>query len=227
MRAPDKDSDFYEAYLEEIAAAKNPENKKQLTSDNSNQVIEPLRINQSAWGPLDTLPGNPMMWILIISELMVFGLFLAGYCVKFLENPDLFISSQAQLNRLIGGLNTLILITSGLFAALANEASKDNKSFLSRIFLSATIILGLLFLVLKIYEYSEKSALGISIETNNFYTLFYLMTGFHAAHVIFGILLLALVSFYNRHENIQTACAFWHMVDLIWLILYPILYLVR
>lgn len=227
MRPPDKDSDFYEAYLKKHKTASNLEGEGLLTSDNSNQAIDTTKTSQSAWGPLDALPGNPMMWILIISELMVFGLLLAGYCIKFLENPDLFINSQAELNRLIGGFNTLILITSGLFAALANETSKENKTLLSRVFLSMTAALGILFLALKIYEYSEKAAIGISIETNTFYTLFYLMTGFHAAHVIFGILLLGLVSFYNRHENIQTACAFWHMVDLIWLILYPILYLVR
>ncbi|WP_299375621.1 cytochrome c oxidase subunit 3 family protein [uncultured Kiloniella sp.] len=224
MHPPDKDSDFYEVYLKEIRTEKNEE---RLPPDISRQNLDPIQNSQSAWGPLDALPGNPMMWILIISELMVFGLLLAGYCVKFIENPELFTNSQAQLNRLIGGLNTLILITSGLFAALANETSKENKTSLTRAFLSVTAALGFLFLALKFYEYSEKSALGISIETNSFYTLFYLMTGFHAAHVIFGLLLLGLVSFYNRHENIQTACAFWHMVDLIWLILYPILYLVR
>ncbi|MFD2207726.1 cytochrome c oxidase subunit 3 family protein [Kiloniella antarctica] len=227
MHPPDKDSDFYEIYLKEIQGSSNPANREQPPLTNSDQITDRQESDQSAWGPLDALPGNPMMWILIISELMVFGLLLAGYCVKFLENPELFINSQAQLNRLIGGLNTLTLITSGLFAALANEASKDNKAFLSRVFLSLTAALGLVFLVLKFYEYSEKAALEISIETNSFYTLFYLMTGFHAAHVIFGLLLLGLVSCYNRRENIQTACAFWHMVDLIWLILYPILYLVR
>ncbi|WP_419902298.1 cytochrome c oxidase subunit 3 [Kiloniella sp.] len=167
------------------------------------------------------------MWILIISELMVFGLLLAGYSLKFIEAPDLFLSSQAQLSRLIGGLNTLVLITSGLFAALANEARKTSKITLTRGYLAITAAFGLLFLVLKFYEYSDKAALGISIETNSFYTLFYLMTGFHAAHVIFGLLILGLVSVYSSRENIQTACAFWHMVDLIWLILYPILYLVR
>ncbi|WP_417429773.1 cytochrome c oxidase subunit 3 family protein [Kiloniella sp.] len=224
MHPPDKDSDFYEVYLKEIRTEKNEEG---IAPDFSRKNVDTTKNSQSAWGPLDALPGNPMMWILIISELMVFGLLLAGYCVKFIESPELFTNSQAQLNRLIGGLNTLILITSGLFAALANETSKENKTSLTRVFLSVTAALGFLFLALKFYEYSEKSDLGISIETNSFYTLFYLMTGFHAAHVIFGLLLLGLVSFYNRHENIQTACAFWHMVDLIWLILYPILYLVR
>ncbi|WP_085900603.1 cytochrome c oxidase subunit 3 family protein [Kiloniella majae] len=227
MRPPDKDSDFYEAYLRETASDSNPNDEGQPAPINCNQAIGTIDTNQNAWGPLDALPGNPMMWILIISELMVFGLLLAGYCVKLLDNPDLFINSQAKLNRLIGGLNTLVLITSGLFAALANKASKKNKISLARAFLSVTAAFGLLFLVLKFYEYSEKSAIGISIETNSFFTLFYLMTGFHAAHVIFGLLLLGLVSCYKKHENIQTACAFWHMVDLIWLILYPILYLVR
>ncbi|WP_020592094.1 cytochrome c oxidase subunit 3 family protein [Kiloniella laminariae] len=220
---PDKDSDLYEIYMTELASGQNetsgPENKTTGSRQNSGE--------QSAWGPLDSLPGNPMMWVLIISELMVFGLLLTGYSVNFIMEPDLFRESQAQLSRQIGGLNTLVLITSGLFAALANEASKENRLSLTRRYLLITACFGILFLALKLYEYSDKAALGISIETNSFYTLFYLMTGFHAAHVIFGLAILGLVSRYSSRENIQTACSFWHMVDLIWLILYPVLYLVR
>ncbi len=223
MHPPDKDSDLYEIYLLEMATTSQQSNRDQISSVNPIQALP----DQSAWGPLDALPGNPMMWVLIISELMVFGLLLAGYCVKFIGDPELFLNSQAQLSRLIGGLNTLVLITSGLFAALANEASKAGKTSLTRGFLAITAAFGLLFLALKFSEYSDKAALGISIETNSFYTLFYLMTGFHAAHVVFGLLILGLVSRFNSRENIQTACAFWHMVDLIWLILYPVLYLVR
>ncbi|MCZ4282944.1 cytochrome c oxidase subunit 3 family protein [Kiloniella laminariae] len=220
---PDKDSDLYEIYMAEQTAEQKAAQSHQSTAVQQAQSLAP----ESAWGPLDSLPGNPMMWILIISELMVFGLLLAGYSITFINEPDLFRESQAQLSRLIGGLNTLILITSGLFAALANEASKENRHTLMQRYLLVTACFGILFLLLKFYEYTDKAALGISIETNSFYTLFYLMTGFHAAHVIFGLAILGLVSRYSSRENIQTACAFWHMVDLIWLILYPVLYLVR
>ena len=179
------------------------------------------------WGALDALPGNPMMWILILSELVVFGAFFGGYAVARLLEPDVFAQSQAMLNRFWGGLNTMILITSGLFAALAHQAKETGRSGLDRTYLIAAMILGIAFLVVKWVEYSEKAAQGIHIETNSFFTLFYLMTGFHALHVVLGIIFLAVVWFKNSRENIATACAFWHMVDLIWVILYPIIYLMR
>jgi nitric oxide reductase NorE protein len=76
-------------------------------------------------------------------------------------------------------------------------------------------------------EYADKAAHGIGIETDTFFTLFYLMTGFHALHVIMGLVVLVIVGWKNSVDNLETGAAFWHMVDLIWLILFPIVYLVR
>lgn len=87
--------------------------------------------------------------------------------------------------------------------------------------------LGGVFCVLKLREYGAKADQGIHIETNDFFTLFYLMTGFHFLHVIFGVVLLGIAAFKPKVDSVVTVCAFWHMVDLVWVLLFPLVYLVR
>jgi nitric oxide reductase NorE protein len=182
---------------------------------------------QGGWGALSDLPGNPIMWVLIISELLVFGAFFLGFGVARMLQPELFRAGQAMLDLRLGGLNTLILVTSGWAAAKAVQARKDELVGRSRRWLALAMALGCGFLVVKGLEYADKAAHGIGIETDTFFTLFYLMTGFHALHVVMGLIVLAIVGWKNTAENLETGAAFWHMVDLVWLILFPIIYLVR
>ncbi|WP_173980645.1 cytochrome c oxidase subunit 3 [Magnetospirillum sp. UT-4] len=179
------------------------------------------------WGALSSLPGNPIMWVLIISELLVFGAFFLGFGGARLFEPEVFRAGQARLDIALGGANTLILVSSGWLAAKAVQAAHDGRVAASRRFLAAAGALGVAFLAVKGVEYADKAAHGIGIETDTFWTLFYLMTGFHAMHVVMGIIVLAIVGWRFSAENIETGTAFWHMVDLIWLILFPIVYLVR
>ncbi len=179
------------------------------------------------WGPLSNLPGNPFMWILIISELVVFGAFFLSFAVARSLDPETFMESQNHLDRLAGALNTMVLITSSFCAAAAVRAGIDNDSTRSRLWLGLAFMLGVLFLVVKIYEYQAKLALGFDIETNDFFTLYYLITGFHFMHVILGLIILAIVAVKNSVENLETGAAFWHMIDLIWVILFPLIYLLR
>lgn len=179
------------------------------------------------WGALSALPGNPLMWILILSELAVFGAFLAGFAGARLMQPDLFADSQAQLSRLFGGLNTLVLVTSGWFAALAVRNRAEGSVGRARAWLAAAGGLGVVFLAVKAVEYGGKIDAGIGLETNTFWTLYYLMTGFHALHVVMGLVVLAIVGWKASLENLETGAAFWHMVDLIWVLIYPVVYLIR
>jgi nitric oxide reductase NorE protein len=189
-----------------------------------NDILE----EKSGWGALDELPGNPIMWVLIISELLVFGALFIGFSINHLLEPETFIQSQNLLSRMIGGMNTLVLLTSGYFAALALRSIKQGEpKRTGRLFIIGAMVLGLVFCGLKIWEYADKAAQGISIETNDFFTLFYLMTGFHFLHVIFGLILLAISLPKFNKETLETVCSFWHMVDMIWVLLYPLVYLVR
>ncbi len=179
------------------------------------------------WGPLSQLPGNPMIWLLIIYEIAVFGAGFAGFVIAYLIDPQTFIASQDTLNRLAGAINTMVLITSGLFAALAVKEESEGNTPRMRLFILLAIITGIVFLAVKYVEYSAELAAGHGIDTNTFFTLYYLLTGFHALHVVLGIVILAIVAWKHSLDNLETGAAFWHMVDLIWVILFPVVYLLR
>lgn len=173
------------------------------------------------------LPGNLMMWILILSELAVFGVALVGFAVARALDPATFDAGQAHLDRLLGGLNTLVLVTSGYMAALGVEAGRKGLAARARrLFIGASGV-GSVFLVIKMVEYAATLGAGHTIDSDGFFALYFMLTGFHALHVVFGIGLLLVVARWNSVENLETGAAFWHMVDLIWVLLYPIVYLIR
>lgn len=176
------------------------------------------------WGVLGELPGDLMMWVLIVSELLVFGAALIAFLGVRLTDPAGFAADQALLDRTSGAVNTIVLVTSGLCAALAVRARENEARREAHGWLYAASLLGLVFLVVKGFEYWGKASLGIGIESSPFFTFYYLITGFHAAHVIAGIVLLMLVSFWDSLRNMETVAAFWHMVDLVWVLLFPIIY---
>ena len=179
------------------------------------------------WGVLSELPGNPIMWVLILSDLVIFGVFFVGFSFVRLQHPEMVLAGQATLSIPMGGANTLILVTSGYLAARAVQARAASEVQASRWWLAGAGAFGCCFLIIKGLEYADKAAQGLGIETNSFWTLFYLMTGFHAIHVLVGIVVLAIVGWKNSIVNLETGTAFWHMVDLIWLILFPLVYLLR
>ena len=179
------------------------------------------------WGVLTHLPGNPLMWILIIGELLVFGALLIGFAVARLLHPAMFRAGQAGLSVMLGGTNTLVLVTSGYCAARAVQMRMTAGVGPSRPWLLTAMGLGVCFLAIKGVEYADKAAHGYGIETDTFYTLYYLLTGFHALHVVMGIIVLGIVAWNNTVENLETGAAFWHMVDLVWLLLFPLVYLLR
>lgn len=178
-----------------------------------------------AWGALSSLPGNPMMWILILGELAVFGAFFVGFAVSRALDPLTFDASQLRLDRMLGAANTLVLITSGWLAALGARAEVSGRD--PRPLLLAAAALGIVFLLVKAKEYAADIGAGLYPETNSFFTLYYLLTGFHALHVLMGVILLLIVAAVRGRENVETGCAFWHLVDVIWMILYPLVYLIR
>lgn len=176
---------------------------------------------------LDQLPGDLMMWILIVSELLVFGAGLAAFMAVRITDPIGFAESQDHLNRAAAGANTAILVTSGFLAAKAIRLREAAQRRVARMMLVAAAVLGMAFLWIKLLEYRADAAAGIDIETNAYFTFYYLLTGFHAAHVVAGIIILLLVAWRDEPRNIEAGAAFWHMVDLVWVLLFPVIYLLR
>ncbi|MGQ7248575.1 cytochrome c oxidase subunit 3 family protein [Halomonas sp. V046] len=179
------------------------------------------------WGPLSALPGNPLMWVLILSELLVFAAFFGLYAWQRALEPQAFIAGQRELSALWGGVNTLVLVTSGLAAAMAVRECQLAHRAATRRWLLIAMALGATFCVIKGIEYGGKFAHGLTPESTTFFTFYFGLTGFHAAHVVFGLCLLGIAAWRPQRDTVVTVCAFWHMVDLIWVLLYPLLYLLR
>jgi nitric oxide reductase NorE protein len=181
----------------------------------------------TGWGILDDLPGDPMIWVLIFSELAAFGLFLGTFTVARAIHPAVFAAGQAALDPGLAGLNTVVLVTSGWAAARATKAARAGERRATRYWLLTAMALGGLFVAVKLAEYAEEIGRGIGLETSTFFTLYFLLTGFHLLHVCLGIIILAFVCRRAEAFGVETGTAFWHMVDLVWIVMFPILYLVR
>ncbi|WP_235015817.1 cytochrome c oxidase subunit 3 [Aquimarina sp. AU58] len=150
------------------------------------------------------------------------------YCGK--QEPDLFHQSRMLLNPVYGIINTILLLTSGFCMAISVHYLKISIPQKSKILLLATMLFGVLFLIIKTFEYNEKINLGLDINNNLFFTFYWLLTLFHVIHVIVGLVILGSVYFGLRNkktniEDVEASASFWHMCDLIWLFIFPIIYL--
>ncbi|WP_457618544.1 cytochrome c oxidase subunit 3 [Lutibacter sp.] len=178
-------------------------------------------------------PGGILLWILIFLELITFGAALVAMMVYGKQEPEMFHVSRLHLNTTIGTINTIALITSGFFMALSVQYFKEKNLKKSSLFLKLTMLGGVLFLVLKGFEYYEKVEAGLTIGYNTFFTFYWLLTLFHVIHLLVGLVILLFMQHdLNKNktnanlEDIEASAAFWHMCDLIWLLIFPVIYLI-
>lgn len=181
----------------------------------------------NGWGVLAELPGEPMMWVLIFSELAIFGLLLGAFSVARAVNPSVFADGQRLLDPGLAGFNTLVLVTSGWAAARGALAARTHHRQACRRWLLSAIALGGVFAAVKLVEYGREVGAGADLETSTFFTLYFLLTGFHLLHVALGMVILTVVLRSATLAAVETGASFWHMVDLVWVLMFPIVYLVR
>jgi len=181
---------------------------------------------ETGWGVLEGLPGDPMMWVLVFSELAAFGLFLGAFIVAHAVRPAVFASGQAALDVSLAGYNTMVLVASGWAAAKGAASARADESRRARLWLLLAMALGGAFVAIKLVEYAQEIGGGIGLETSVFFTLYFLLTGFHLLHVCLGIIILAIVCRRADPVHVETGTVFWHMVDLVWIVMFPIVYLV-
>jgi nitric oxide reductase NorE protein len=180
-------------------------------------------------------PGDLAIWIFILAELLVFAIFFSAYAFTRAQHVALFNEFQLTLDRDAALVNTLALITSSYCVVRAVEAVRFGQIRRCARWLWVAIGLGGLFLMVKSLEYAHHFGQGINLSTNTFYMFYLSLTFFHFMHVIMGMVILAAVALKARaggysaaeHHGVETGASYWHMVDLVWLILFPLVYVMH
>ena len=192
----------------------------------------------------DDVGSRMGMWLFLFTELILFGGMFLLYSVYRFEYADQFHIAAKELNTIMGAFNTAVLLTSSLTMALSIVAIQRDQKVLSLFLQMITIFLALFFLVNKYFEWTAKFHHGIYPGSEEllskssgeilFFGLYYVMTGLHGIHVIVGMFLIAVMARMTRNGTItrdnyvrlENAGLYWHLVDIIWIFLFPLFYLI-
>jgi cytochrome c oxidase subunit 3 len=185
------------------------------------------------------------MWLFLFTELILFGGMFLVYAVYRFKHPAEFQLAARELNVMLGTVNTIILLTSSLTVVLAITAIHDGKRWLAVALVLATIVLAGGFLVNKYFEWGHKFSIGIYPGSPTllakpqgvilFFGLYYVMTGLHGLHVIVGMVILGFMAYHlwtgkinaGRYVWLEAGGLYWHLVDIIWIFLFPLFYLLH
>ena len=184
------------------------------------------------------------MWIFLYTEIILFGGLFVLYAVYFHNHTKDFIEGGKQLDRILGTINTVILLFSSFTVAASITAIRRSEKVKAMLFVAGSILSGAVFLINKYFEWGHKFELGIypnseillsgSPGKNTFFGLYYIITGLHGIHIIIGMILLS-VCFcmvyidkinMERFVILENSGLYWHLVDLIWIFIFPLFYLV-
>ena len=184
------------------------------------------------------------MWLFLFTEMLLFGGLFVVYSVYRYRNPVAFHLAAHELSVFIGTANTIILLTSSSTIAMSITAIQKNNKKLALFLLGITVLLGLAFLVNKYFEWGEHirehiypGSPVLALRGNGdvlFYGLYFFMTGLHALHIIIGLIFIGFVSVklfrdkisYDNYSLLENSGLYWHLVDLIWIFLFPLFYLI-
>jgi heme/copper-type cytochrome/quinol oxidase subunit 3 len=199
-------------------------------------VSEEMRTSDAAAIEHDRIreiaPGKIAVWWFLASEIMVFGTLLGTFVLFAFAHHGFGVESHYVKWRL-GAFNTLVLVTSSLTMILALDSARKRRRFDIRLFLFATVFLGLTFVAVKGFEYTTEIREGFTPGSSIFWSFYFGLTGLHGLHVIAGIvinLMLLVAAFSSQpwaffERRIEFAGLYWHFVDVVWIFLFPLLYL--
>lgn len=181
------------------------------------------------------IPGEPGVWILLFGEMSFFSALFASFLYYRGFDPAGFAERQRELNQATGLVNTMLLLTSSLFVAHAVRATRSGRTRLAPRLFGLGIACAVGFILCKGFEYHELFARGIAISDHTFYSFYFGLTVLHLGHVTIGTILLSLMAMATRHRlakpvhfaMVESGACFWHMVDLLWIVIFALLYLVE
>jgi heme/copper-type cytochrome/quinol oxidase subunit 3 len=187
----------------------------------------PIATTRSAAG----LPtGRLAVWWVVVSEIVIFGGLLASYIMHRLAH-DAFAEQAAHTNTWIGAFNTLVLLTSSLSAVLAHQAAERGDGPKAARLIYATIVGAVTFLVVKGFEWTFEIQHGYTITSSTFWSFYYAAAGLHASHVLAGaIIMLFVAKDAARNQElhrVELIGIYWHFVDIVWIFLFPLLYIAK
>jgi nitric oxide reductase NorE protein len=178
-------------------------------------------------------PGTSGIWTFVFIDMVAFFLFFLVYISERLRLPDIFAASQRLLDPFTGLASVLFLLTSSWCMVEAVNATRRNAERAAALYLNFALLLGVLFAANKLIEYSDKFAHGLTPVSNGFFTFYFIITGLHFIHVIGGMLFMGHCRMRlsnefgsdNFQKKIENVGLFWHFVDVLWLFIFPMLYL--
>jgi nitric oxide reductase NorE protein len=180
------------------------------------------------------VPGENGTWVFLFGDMLVFGAFFATFMVERAKAPEIFDASRKTLHTGVGLTNTLVLLTSSLCVVIALGALRSGARHIARSAVLGAMVCGGIFVLLKVSEYHSLVTQGHGVGANHFYLYYFILTGMHLFHVCVGMAVLAFLLTQTRRYDISAtrmavvegAACFWHLVDLLWVVLFPLLYLV-
>jgi heme/copper-type cytochrome/quinol oxidase subunit 3 len=190
-------------------------------------TAKPIATTRSAAG----MPtGRLAIWWVVVSEIVIFGGLLASYIMHRLGHPE-WADAAAHTNVVAGGFNTFVLLTSSLSAVLAHKAAEEGNGPKAAKLLLFTCLGGLTFLCVKGFEWHHEIEQGYTITANGFWSFYYTAAGLHALHVIAGGIAMFIVAMQARKnrelQRVELVGIYWHFVDIVWIFLFPLLYIAK
>jgi nitric oxide reductase NorE protein len=179
------------------------------------------------------LPADGSMWVFVLGDLVIFGGYFLIFMVYRNQEHQLFLDSQRHLSLTIGTVNTLLLLTSSWFVANGVVATRAGEYRRALTMTWCGGGCGVLFVIVKAFEWGSKINAGLTFPHNDFYMFYYMLTGIHLFHVLLGLVFLGVVVAELRNPRkrrpsmVETGATYWHMVDLLWIVIFGLLYVMR
>lgn len=179
------------------------------------------------------VPGEYGIWVFILGDMTLFAAFFGVFVRDRARQPAAFTESQATLHIAFGAVNTCLLLTGSLFVVWAVQAVRRDDNAAARRFLAAAWVCAAVFGLDKVLEYADKVTHGLTPATNDYFMYFFMFTGIHALHLVIGMVVLAHlrrlcarpVLTAANVRTIEVGASYWHLVDLLWVVLFALLYL--